>query len=325
MIKKIIIAGGNGFLGEAFIKYLNQNHKTDVYVLTRSRLVNHGNVHYIQWDGESLGDWVNYLEKADVVLNLAGRTVNCRYNEKNRNEIYDSRIKSTYVLGEALKKCLIPPKVWLNMSTATIYQDEYEKFNTEIKGTIGEGFSVDVANKWEETFFSIPLYATRKIALRTAIAFGKEGDVFKIYKNHVKMFLSGHHGHGRQMVSWIHEEDFFRAIMFLIENKEMEGVFNLSSPHAIKDKQMMKTFRKAMGYHFGLPIPAWMIKIGAIFLGTESELILKSRWVYPEKLLGLGFKFKFERMEDALKEIIMRDNSPDLSKSSVAKLQSEFS
>jgi len=305
-MKKIIIAGGNGFLGNAFVEYLIKNHETEIYILTRKRIENRGNIHYVLWDGENLGDWTNYLEKADVLLNLAGRTVNCRYTEKHKAEIYDSRIKSTYILGEAMRKCLIPPKLWINMSTATIYRDEYEKPNNEITGIIGEGFSVDVATKWEETFFAVPLYSTRKVAIRTAIAFGRKGDVFKIYRKHVKMFLSGKHGHGKEWVSWIHEEDFYRAIMFLIENKELEGVFNLASPNAIRDKDMMNLFRRTMGYKFGLPIKKWMLKIGAFFLRTETELILKSRWVYPGNLLKAGFKFKFNHMEEGLKDLLAR-------------------
>lgn len=305
-MKKIVIAGGTGFLGNAFVEFLNKNHNVEIYILTRKRKENYENVHFILWDGANLGDWTNYLEKADVLLNLAGRTVNCRYTKKHKGEIYDSRIKSTYILGEAMKKCLIPPKLWINMSTATIYRDEYEKANTEADGIIGKGFSVDVARKWEETFFAVPLYSTRKVAIRTAIAFGKDGDVFKIYRKHVKMYLSGKHGHGKEWVSWIHEEDFCRAIMFLIENEELEGVFNLASPNAIRDKDMMKVFRKTMGYKLGVPIKKWMLTIGAFFLRTETELILKSRWVYPANLLNSGFKFKFEHMENGLKDLLNR-------------------
>lgn len=313
-MKKVIIAGGTGFLGKAFIHYLNKAQETEIYVLTRSRKENVGKIHYVQWDGETMGDWCNYLEKADLILNLAGRTVNCRYTKKNKNEIYDSRIRSTHILGKAVQNCGIPPKLWINMSTATIYRDEYESRNTETDGNIGEGFSVDVATKWEETFFSVPTFATRKIAIRTAIAFGEQGDVFKIFKSHVKLRLSGHHGHGRQWVSWIHEEDIYRAIMHLVENEALEGIFNLSSPNAIKDAEMMALFRRTMSYKWGLPIPKWMLVIGAFFLRTEPELILKSRWVYPERLLESGFKFKFPTMEKGIKEIFGRAHKDVLEK-----------
>ncbi len=316
-MKKVVIAGGSGFLGKAFIQYLNKDHQTEIYVLTRSRIQNKDNIHYVLWDGKTIGDWCNYLEKADLLLNLAGRTVNCRYTKTNKEEIYNSRIESTYILGKAVENCGNPPKVWINMSTATIYRDEYERKNSELNGRIGTGFSVDVAKKWEETFFSIPTFATRKIAIRTAIAFGEKGDVFNIFKKHVKIRISGHHGHGNQWVSWIHVEDFYRAIMHLYQNEDLVGVFNLSAPEAIKDKEMMALFRRLMGYKWGLPIPKWMLEIGAVFLRTESELILKSRWVFPYRLLKTGFKFKYRKMAAALEDLF---ETSDKDNSSLTKL-----
>ncbi len=305
-MKKIIIAGGSGFLGRSFIDYFNQDYQAEIIVLTRSRKSSHGNVNYVLWDGETLDTWADHLEHADFLLNLAGRTVNCRYHKKNREEILNSRVKSTRVLGEAIRHCLNPPRLWTNMSTATIYRDEYEGPNSEVGGNIGEGFSVNVAKEWEKAFFKVPLTKTRKIAIRTAIALGKDGDVFKIYQSHVKLRISGKHGHGRQWVSWIHEEDFYRSIMFLVENQKAEGIYNLSSPGAIMDRDFMSTFRKKMGYQWGLPIPAWMLTIGAFFLRTETELILKSRWVYPGKLTDEGFVFSYPTLDEGLNEMFNR-------------------
>lgn len=310
-MKKIVIAGGSGFIGKSFIHFLNKKIDAEIIVLSRRTIQNHHNIHYVKWDGENLNNWANHLEKADLLLNLAGKSVNCRYNKPNKEDIYESRINSTYILGEAIKQCMLPPKVWINMSTATIYRDEHSHYNTEEKGIIGSGFSVDVAKKWEETFFSIPLFATRKIALRTSFVLGKNGEVYKIYRNHVKLFLSGKHGSGRQWVSWIHEEDLNRAIMFLLDHKELEGIFNICSPNVVRDEEMMKVFRESMGYKWGLNLPSWILKIGAYFLRTEVELILKSRWVYPERLLDSGFVFNYKTMESAVRALSKNTNTVD--------------
>ena len=299
---KIIIAGGNGFLGKSLIQHLGMK-KYQFVVLSRTHHIDEENIQYIKWDTKSLFPWYKKIEGADVLINLAERTVNCRYTKKNKNEIYESRLQSTAILQKAMKVLDKPPKLWINASTATIYRHETVEANTEQEGIIGTGFSVDVTKKWETCFFDKPIAGMRKVALRTAIALGAKGEVFKIYKNHVRMLIGGRHGNGNQMVSWLHEKDFAGIIEFVINHKEVEGVINAVAPKAIQDKVFMATFRKVLNMPFAIPLPAWSLKIGAFFIRTEPELILKSRWVYPEKLLQLGYRFHFDNIEAALRDL----------------------
>lgn len=301
---KILIAGGAGYLGQTIIKYLNLEVGVEYHVLTRSHRENHGNVHYHLWDGKTIGPWRVYLDMCDVLVNLAGKSVKCRYNEANRNEIYNSRIDSTYILGEAVARAAKPPSLWINASTATIYRHETERANDEHNGILGSGFSVDVAKKWEETFFAAYTPFTRKVNLRTAIVFGREAEVFDIYKQHTKMHLSGRHGDGNQMVSWIHELDLVAAIRHMIIREESDGTYNIAAPYAVADEQFLASFRQLMRKPFGLPIPEWALEIGALYCGAETEMLLKSRWVYPARLLEEGFDFRYPHVDDALSELI---------------------
>lgn len=286
---KIIIAGGSGFLGQELGNYFKAKGY-EVVILTRSVKTKGFMFHYVQWDGKSIGDWCAELDSADVLINLSGRTVNCRYNEKNKQEIYDSRLNSTRVLGLALKQCERPPKVWLNSSSATIYRSEYERANTEKEGILGEGFSVDVCKQWEEVFFKTELLKTRRVALRSSLVLGTSGSVLPAYQSLARKGLGGTQGSGEQYVSWIHIKDYLQAISFLIEH-DLEGPVNVCSPNPIKNQKFMAAIRKSVGRKFGLRTYPWMAKLGAFFMGTEAELVLKSRWVVPQKLLNSGFKF----------------------------------
>ncbi len=294
MNKKIIIAGGTGFVGK-YIQKQFENLGYQVFIISRQK----GN---IQWSDNSA--IIEALEDSEMLINLAGKSVNCRYNEKNKAEILNSRTETTNSLGEALLKCKNPPEIWINSSTATIYRHAEDIPMTENNGEIGTGFSVNVATKWEESFFKFKLPKTRQVALRMAIVLGKDGGVMGPFKNLVKFGLGGNQGNGNQMFSWIHIEDLYQMILFFQKNKELNGVYNCSSPNPVNNKTLMSTLRKVMKVNFGLPSPAWLLKIGAVIIKTETELILKSRWVIPEKLLNAGFNFKFPTLENALKDII---------------------
>jgi uncharacterized protein (TIGR01777 family) len=294
-MKKIIIAGGNGFLGKILENYFSKKGY-DIKILSRKpKAKNH-----ILWNGKELGNWTKHLENTEAIINLAGRSVDCKYTEVNKKEIYNSRIDSTNILGLAINLCENPPKFWLNSSTSTIYQDSYTKEMTEENGDIGDDFSMNIAKSWEEAFITITNPKTRKIVLRTSIVLGKNGGAFIPLKRLVKFGLGGKQGHGKQKVSWIHELDFARAIDFLMSENQ-EGIFNIVSPKPTDNKTLMQ--RKVLKFPFAISQPKWLLKIGAKLIGTEAELVLKSRNVIPEKLLKNGFEFKYNTINDAINSL----------------------
>jgi hypothetical protein len=315
--KKIILAGGSGFIGQAVTKYFGREN--EIIILTRANKNNKNNAHgnslnsdkeklnvkYIVWDGMQQGDWSKEINGADLIINLTGKTVNCRYNEKNKKEIMDSRTNSTTAIGIAIKNTTTPPKLWINSASTTIYRHAVDRPQDEITGEIENDFSVQVCKCWEETFYQQTTSFTRKVALRMAITLGEEG-VMDPYFNLLKFGLGGRQGSGKQMYSWIHVTDTCRMIEWFFDNPELEGTYNCCSPNPVANSTFMQTLRKATGYSFGLPAYTWMLKIGALLIGTETELVLKSRWVIPTKVLQAGFEFQYPYLEDALKEIIQK-------------------
>lgn len=276
----------------------------DVVVLSRAgagtmsppgAAVDAGIGRHVVWDGATLGPWADELEGADVLLNLAGRTVNCRYNARNKAQIYASRLDSTRVLGEAVADCANPPTVWLNAATATIYRHAEDRPMDEVTGEIGTGFSVDVATKWERALADARTPSSvRKVAMRTAIVMARgDGGPFEVMLRLARRGLGGRMGSGRQMVSWIHGRDWLRAVMFLIEQDDLAGAVNLAAPGPLPNVEFMRELRRAAGVRVGLPAARWMLELGAILLRTETELVLKSRWVLPRRLLDAGFTFEY--------------------------------
>jgi uncharacterized protein (TIGR01777 family) len=313
--KKLIIPGGSGFLGRTLAKWF-EPQGYDVVILSRSSQEIPA-TRVLVWDAKTLGPWAAELEDADVVVNMAGRSVNCRCNKKNRALMLSSRIDSTLVLGRAIAACQSPPRVWMNSSTATIYRHRYDAPNDEATGIYGpekeakDAFSLEVANSWEEAFRQAyrenDLGRTRGILLRSAMIFGAEpGGAYEALRNLVKLRLGGKMGHGRQYVSWQHEDDFCRAIEFLMERKDAEGIYNLCAPNPLTNRDMMAVMRKQFGVRVGLPAFKWMLEIGAFFMRTETELIVKSRRVVPARLLHEGFSFEHQHLETALAEIEKR-------------------
>lgn len=293
---KIIIAGGSGYLGQVLEKYF---HNDQVLVFTRKpKRANH-----IFWDGEHLGEWQKHLEKADVLINLAGKSVDCRYHERNKQQIIASRLKSTAILGEALKQSTAPPAIWLNASSATIYRHSIDKPMDEINGEIGDDFSMNVCRAWEKTFFDQSIRGVRQASLRTAIVIGKKSPAFQKLKWLTLCGFGGKSDSGSQMFSWIHEDDFSRAIHFIIKNKHLSGSFNLSAPYPIPNADFMKNLRITLGAPLAISQPRWLLKLGARLLGTETELILKSRYVIPFRLESAGFQFRYRRVSAAFRSI----------------------
>jgi len=298
-MRKIVIAGGNGFIGRFFASRF-RSEGAQIIVISRSQ----GNVQWTDPKGIRLA-----LENSSVLLNLAGRSVDCRYHARNKREILESRTETTRLLGQTLLKCQNPPLLWINSSTATIYRDARDRPMTEDSGEIGSGFSVGVAKSWEETFFSFALPMTRQIALRMAIVLGPGGGVMTPYQNLVRFGLGGPQGEGRQMFSWIHLEDLYRCILFLESRLDMAGVYNASSPNPVPNHVLMKTLRDVLGMPIGFPAPKWLLEMGALLIKTETELVLKSRWVIPKKLQEAGFVFQYPNIAGALNQIIHQNAS----------------
>lgn len=301
MNAKIVIAGGSGFIGSAIASYF-ASLKYNVVVLTRKASDWSGEVRYVNWDGQSFGNWQQELEGALAVINLSGKSVNCRYNDANKAEIYASRLNSTRILGEALRICKSKPVVWINSSSATIYRHTEDKPMTETDGEIGSGFSVDVCKQWEQCFFGFSNIGVRQIALRTAIVLGN-GGVMKPFKTLTKLGLGGHAGRGRQMFSWIHIQDLCRAVDYLINHEKCTGIYNLSAPFPVTNHAFMKALRLRLGRKIGLNMPIWMLEFGARLIKTETELLLKSRWVLPQRLMESSFIWQYPHIEGALADL----------------------
>ncbi|MFD2564973.1 TIGR01777 family oxidoreductase [Aquimarina rubra] len=298
-MKKLIIAAGTGFLGNVLVEYFKNKAET-IVIFTRGKNKSIENIKYVHWDAKTLGVWKQELEGADVLINMTGKSVDCRYHQKNKDLILSSRIDSTAILGKAILTCKKPPKVWLNSSTATIYRHSLDKEMDEIDGEIGTGFSVNVATNWENTFFSQPTPTTRKVALRTSIVLGKNGGALQPILNLVKIGFGGKQGKGNQKFSWIHETDFARSLEFIIENPVIEGSVNIVAPKPSDNNNLMKTLRTVKKIPFGIPLPKPLLEIGAILIKTETELILKSRNVIPKKLQDHGFQFRYPNLTNAI-------------------------
>ncbi len=310
---KIILAGGSGFLGGALAKHFGALGR-EVVILTRTPKPRPDSAREVAWDTKSLGDWARELEGATAVVNLTGRSVDCRYTAKNRREIMDSRVNSTRVVGEAIANCKTPPRVWLNSSTATVYTHTFGKPHDESSQDMDsavdakDAFSVEVAQAWERTLNEAKTHKTRKVALRTSMVLGLgRNSVFPVLRRLTKFGLGGRQGSGNQFVSWIHVEDFCRAIEWIIAHDELVGPINQCAPNPLPNRDMMKIFREVCGMPIGLPATEWMLEIGAFFLRTETELIFKSRRVISRRLPESGFQFRFPTFREALLDLEKRN------------------
>jgi uncharacterized protein len=308
---RIVIPGGSGQVGRVLARHFQQcGHQ--VVVLTRSPHAAEWQT--VHWDAQTTGLWMQYLEGADVCINLTGRSVNCRYTPDNRVKIYNSRIVSTRLLGEVIGSLQNPPRLWLNASTATIYRHALDRPMDENTGEFGGSepgapdtwnFSARVARDWETAFFKSETPRTRKVAMRSTITFSPvPGNAFAVLSNLARIGLGGTQGNGRQWVSWIHEEDFVRAVDFLIAHDEIEGAINIAAPNPERNREFMATLREAWNMPNGIPAPAPLLELAALFMRTETELVLKSRRVVPTRLLEAGFSFNFPNWPHAAEELV---------------------
>jgi len=320
---RIVIPGGSGQVGRMLAHYF-QERGHQVTVLTRSPYSAPWQT--VHWDGKEVGPWTDALESTDVCINLAGRSVNCRYNSENRREIYDSRIRTTALLNRVIAGLNHPPPVWLNASTATIYRHALDRPMDEDTGELGGhelisrtrhapdtwNFSIRVAKDWEAEFFAYPTPRTRKVAMRSAIVFSPvPAHTLTTYLNLVRVGFGGTQGNGRQYVSWIHENDFARAVEFLIEREDLSGPINIAAPNPLPNREFMQALRDAWEMPNGVWLPRPLIELGAFLMRTESELVLKSRHVVPARLLAAGFLFEFRNWSEAAEDLVRQSKNRD--------------
>src|SRR6266704_5065988 len=308
---RVVLAGGSGFIGSFLREKIARDY--DIVVLTRSPREDGGDIHQVQWDGRTVGEWTRELDGARALINLSGRSVNCRYNARNRRDILESRVETTRILGEAIARSKEPPPVWLNASTATIYKHTFDRLMDEANGEIGatpeakDAFSIKVACAWEQKLNEARTPATRKVALRTAMVFAaSEGGVYRTLRSLTRWGLGGTIAGGRQFISWIHEADFCRVVEWLIDRDDFSGPVNVASPNPVTQREMMRIIRRARGAPFGLPATRSVLEVAAFVHRTEAELIIKSRRVVPSRLLAAGFEFRFPMMEEAVREVEQR-------------------
>lgn len=299
---KVVIPGGSGQVGTILARaFHGEGH--DVVVLSRRPDRRPRPWRVIAWDGATLGRWQREIDGCDVVINLSGRSVNCRYSVANREEILQSRLLATRVVGQAIATAVCKPRVWLQASTATIYAHRYDSPNDEHSGILGGHepeappswrFSIDVARQWERAFEDATADGTRKVGLRSAMTLSPDaGGVFDTLRALARRGLGGPAGDGKQFMSWIHYRDFIAAVRFLIKRDDIDGPVNVAAPNPLPNAEFMRTLREACGVRLGLPATRWMLEIGAFFMRTETELILKSRRVVPARLLESGFRFTY--------------------------------
>lgn len=292
-MKKVVIAGGTGFIGSYLLKRFQESGYT---VLIVSRLPGH-----VSWKPIELEEAFN---GADMVLNLAGKSINCQHNDENKKAIIESRINTTLWIGNAVLASANPPKLWINASATGIYKPSFNHAMTEDEKELGTDFLAKVIKKWEKAFFGFQIPETRQIALRTSVVLGRNGGALKPLILLGRFGLGGKQGDGKQMFSWIHVEDYFRILLFLLENNSIQGVLNCTSPESVSNAEFMDSIRKILRMPIGIPAPEFAIKLGAKLIGTEPELILNSSFVVPKRLMEAGFQFTFPSSDKALEDLL---------------------
>lgn len=303
MAQKIILAGGTGTMGRILQRHFAQAG-AEVVVLSRTPRAQKPGVRMVHWDAENPGDWHNELEGAHALINLAGRSVDCRYTDHNKALILNSRVNATRALGKALERCTAPPPLWINLSSATVYRQAEEQAMDEDTGEIGTDFSPQVVLAWEREFFAHARAGVRQVAVRCAMVFSPWGGAFPRFVQLVRAGLGGHHGSGRQYVSWVHEADVSDFFQWLMDTQTVEGVINLAAPNPLPERDLMRALRDRVRPPVAFNIPEWMLGIGAFFLRTETELVLKSRRVIPTRALHAGYHFHYELMNNALDDLL---------------------
>jgi len=292
-MKKVVIAGGTGFIGT----YLSiRFRELDYTVIIVSRQPEH-----VSWQ---LKDMVDAFEGAELVINLAGKAINCRHNIDNKKAILYSRVNTTQLIGNAILACKQPPKLWINASAAGVYKPSTDYPMTEDETDLGTDFLAEVVNKWEKVFFEFNLIKTRQVTLRTSVVLGRKGGALSSLATLSRFGLGGKQAEGTQIFSWIHLEDYFRTVQFLMENVSLNGTLNCTSPNPLSNSDFMKSLRNTLRVPFGIPAPKWVVEIGAMLIGTEPSLLLNSSFVIPKRLMEAGFQFAYPQIDNALSDLL---------------------
>jgi uncharacterized protein (TIGR01777 family) len=301
MKPRIILAGGSGFIGQSLASSLLERGD-EIVVLTRTPSHQEGAIRHVQWDGRTAGNWIEILNGSLALVNLTGRSINCRHTPENRREIIDSRVNSVRVLGEAITRCAEPPKVFVQAAGVGIYGDQGDRWCDET-APHGHDFVAQVCEQWEGAFEKIDGSQTRKVLLRLGVAIGPGGGFLKVLGRLTKAFLGGHVGNGRQFISWIHIADLTRIILSAIERDDLTGVFNATSPNPVTNAEFMRELRRALHRPWSPPVPAFAARIGAWLIGTEGKLALVSQHCVPKRLTESAFRFEFPALRLALANI----------------------
>jgi hypothetical protein len=301
MKPRIVLAGGSGFIGRSLSPFLiSKNY--EVIVLTRAESDQHGAVRQAHWDGKTPGEWVQLVNSAAAVVNLTGRSINCRHTPENRREIIDSRVDSVRVLGQAIEQCVQPPKAFVQIAGVGIYGDKGERICDEATEP-GDDFVAEVCQKWEAPFTSIDVSRTRKVLLRLGVVLGPNGGFLEVLGRLSRWFLGGQVGNGRQYISWIHITDLTRMLLAGVENQALTGRFNASSPNPVTNAEFMRELRRALHRPWSPPVPEFAARIGSCLMGTEASLALVSQRCVPKRFLESGFEFEFPELREALSNI----------------------
>lgn len=296
-MKRVILAGGSGFVGQALAPVLLANGY-DVVVLSRGAAHREGGVDYLQWDGKTLGAWASAIDGAEAIVNLTGKNINCRHNAENRREIIRSRVDPVRILGEAIAHCSKPPKVFVQTSGIGYYGDTGDRVVDE-EAPRGNDFSAEVCRQWEGAFEERSLPATRKVVLRLGVVLGRTGGALPMLEKLTQFFLGGFVGSGHQFISWIHVADIVRMFMAAIEQEEMSGVFIATAPVPVTNSELMRELRRALHRPWSPPVPAPLARAGAWVMGTEGDLALLSYRCAPRRFLEHSFHFQFPNLRDA--------------------------
>jgi len=301
MKPRIILAGGSGFVGQSLSPFLvSQNY--EVVVLTRGRSDHQGSIREANWDGKTLGEWTQFVNGALGLVNLTGRSINTRHTPEHRREIVDSRVHSVHVLGEAIGRCVQPPKVFVQLAGVGIYGDKGERICDETTAP-GDDFVSEVCKKWEAAFDSVDSSNTRKVLFRLGVVLGRNGGFLDILSKLTRWFLGGQVGDGRQYISWIHIADLSRMILQAIEQEQLTGVFNATAPNPVTNAELMRALRRALQRPWSPPVPEFAARIGSWLMGTEASLALVSQRCVPKRFLEKNFQFEFPTLREALANI----------------------